>query len=95
MIIKMIISGGQTGSDVAGLDVAIKYNIPYGGAIPKGRLTDDGVLHEKYHLTEMSTKSYSKRTERNVMDSDGTVIFTHDSLTGGSLLTCKKGHRAW
>lgn len=38
----------------------------------------------------MTTKSYPKRTEKNVLDSDGTVIFTHGKLTGGSLLTQKK-----
>ena len=38
----------------------------------------------------MTTKSYPKRTEKNVVDSDGTVIFTHGKLTGGSLLTRKK-----
>jgi hypothetical protein len=89
-MLKKIISGGQTGADVAGLDAAIKHGIAHGGAIPKGRLTEDGVLLEKYHLQEMSTKSYPKRTEKNVVDSDGTVIFTHGKLTGGSLLTQKK-----
>lgn len=87
---KKIISGGQTGADTAGLDVAIKHGIPHGGAIPKGRLTEDGPLPEKYNLQEMATKSYPKRTEKNVVDSDGTVIFTHGKLTGGSLLTQKK-----
>jgi hypothetical protein len=38
----------------------------------------------------MATKSYPKRTEKNVIDSDGTVIFSHGELTGGSLLTKKK-----
>ena len=90
MTIKKIISGGQTGADIAGLDVDIIHNIPHGGSIPKGRPTEDGVLHEKYHLTEMATKSYPKRTEANVIDSDGTVIFTLGNLTGGSLLTRKK-----
>ena len=88
-MLKKIISGGQTGADVARLDVAIKHGIPHGGAIPKGRLTEDGVLSEKYNLEEMTTKSYPKRTEKNVVDSDGTVIFTHEKLTGGSLLTQK------
>lgn len=90
MTIRKIISGGQTGADVAGLDAAIKRGIPHGGWIPKGRLTEDGPLPEKYHLQEMPTASYPKRTEKNVMDSDGTVIFTHGKLTGGSLLTRKK-----
>ena len=88
--LKKIISGGQTGADQAGLDAVIKHNIPHGGAIPKGRMTEDGVLSEKYNLIEMTTKSYPKRTEKNVLDSDGTVIFTHGKLTGGSLLTRKK-----
>jgi predicted Rossmann fold nucleotide-binding protein DprA/Smf involved in DNA uptake len=89
-MIKKIISGGQTGADQAGLDAAIKHNIPHGGSIPKGRMTEDGVLPEKYNLTKMATKSYPKRTEKNVVDSDGTVIFTHGELAGGSLLTQKK-----
>jgi hypothetical protein len=72
------------------LDVAIKHGIPHGGAIPKGRLTENGVLSAKYNLQEMTTKSYPKRTEKNVLDSDGTVILTHGILTGGSLLTQKK-----
>ena len=35
-MIKKIISGGQTGADRAALDVAIKFNIPYGGWNPNG-----------------------------------------------------------
>ena len=89
-MLKKIISGGQTGADQAGLDAAIKHNIPHGGAIPKGRMTEDGALPEKYNLEVMATKSYPKRTEKNVINSDGTVIFTHGKLTGGSLLTRKK-----
>jgi hypothetical protein len=58
MAIKKIISGGQTGADQAGLDVAIEHGIPHGGAIPKGRLTEDVVLSDKYQLEEMTTKSY-------------------------------------
>ncbi|NTW87840.1 MAG: hypothetical protein HGB26_01665 [Desulfobulbaceae bacterium] len=90
MTIKRIVSGGQTGADVAGLDAAIKLGIVHGGWIPKGRLTEDGPLPEKYLLQEMPTDSYPSRTEKNVVDSDGTVIFTHGALTGGSLLTWKK-----
>lgn len=89
-MLKKIISGGQTGADVAGLDVAIKHGVPHGGAIPKGRLNEDGALPDRYNLQEMPTSSYPKRTEKNVVDSDGTVIFTHGELTGGSLLTKKK-----
>ena len=88
-MIKKIISGGQTGADQAGLDVAIELSIPHGGWIPKGRKTENGILPAKYKLTEMNSTSYPKRTEKNVLDSDGTVIFTTGSLTGGSALTRK------
>ena len=88
-MLTKIISGGQTGVDQAGLDVAIALNIPHGGWIPKGRLTEDGPLPEKYHLQEMTTKSYPKRTEKNILDSDATVIISHGNLTGGSALTKK------
>lgn len=97
-ILLKIISGGQTGVDQAGLDVAIKLNIPYGGWIPKGRLTEAGPLPEKYDLQEMPTKSYPLRTEKNVIDSDGTVIISHGKLTDGSDYTRKmaeKQCKAW
>ena len=86
-MIQKIISGGQTGADRAALDFAIKHGIPYGGWVPKGRKTEDGTLPEKYHLQEMPTGSYIKRTEQNVLDSDGTLIVSHSLLTGGSALT--------
>jgi hypothetical protein len=86
-MIKKIISGGQTGADRAALDAAIHLGIPHGGWIPKGRIAEDGVLPGKYLLTEMPTKSYSKRTEKNVIDSDGTVIISNGKLTGGSAHT--------
>ena len=90
MTIRKIISGGQTGADQAGLDAALKHDIPHGGAIPRGRLTENGRLDEKYNLQEISSTSYPERTEKNVVDSDGTVIFSHGELSGGSLLTLEK-----
>lgn len=85
--ITKIISGGQTGADQAALDVAIKKGIPHGGWIPKGRKTEAGVLPEKYQLTEMETTGYPERTEKNVIDSDGTLIVSHGDLAGGSAYT--------
>jgi hypothetical protein len=85
--IEKIISGGQTGADRAALDFAINSNIPHGGWIPKGRITEGGQLPEQYHLQEIETTNYDKRTEKNVIDSDGTVIISHGNLTGGSALT--------
>jgi hypothetical protein len=86
-MLKKIISGGQTGVDQAALDVAINFCITHGGWIPKGRRTEAGKLPDKYQLKEMSSSGYSKRTEQNVIDSDGTLIISHGKLTEGSLLT--------
>jgi hypothetical protein len=83
-MIKRIVSGGQTGADRAALDVAIKRKISHGGWIPKGRRTEDGPLAESYKLREMPTDSYPERTERNVADSDGTLIIHRGRLTGGT-----------
>lgn len=86
--LKKIISGGQTGADRAALDWAISRGIPHGGWCPKGRLAEDGTIPARYELQEMPTKDYLRRTEQNIIDSDGTVIFTiKPELTGGSKRT--------
>ena len=82
-----IISGGQMGADRAALDFAMRHHIPHGGWIPKGRLTEAGPLDPKYQLKEMPTGEYPKRTEKNVLNADGTLIVSHGKLTGGSALT--------
>ena len=86
-MIRKLISGGQTGADRAALDVAMELGIPHGVWVPKGRRTEAGPLSEKYHLREMPTASYPARTEKNVIDSDGTLILSHGRLEGGPELT--------
>ncbi|MCP3873235.1 MAG: hypothetical protein GY699_08800 [Desulfobacteraceae bacterium] len=99
MVIKKIISGGQTGADIAGIDAAISCNIPYGGWLPKGRKAENGIVPEKYTDFQVMTRGgYPKRTEQNIIDSDGTIIFTYGKLAGGSSLTKKfavKNNRPW
>src|SRR5689334_4915266 len=83
-----IISGGQTGADRAALDFAIERGSPYGGWCPKRRLAEDGPIPAYYQLQQTSTKAYPLRTEWNVRDSDGTVVFTiNPALSGGSRRT--------
>ncbi|MCD6446738.1 MAG: putative molybdenum carrier protein, partial [Candidatus Marinimicrobia bacterium] len=82
-----IISGGQTGADRAGLDAAMELNIPVGGWCPKGRKSEDGPIDNKYPLQETTSGDYRVRTERNVKESDGTLIFTLGKPTGGTALT--------
>lgn len=87
MSLNKIISGGQTGADQAALDTAIKHGIAHGGWISKGRPTEHGRLDDKYHLQEIPKRSYPKQTRQNVINSDGTLIFTFGKLTSGSKVT--------
>ena len=89
VMLKKIISGGQTGADRAALDAAIRLGIPHGGWIPKGRIAEDGPLAAEYQLIEMPTDSYPERTEKNVIASDGTLIISHGAPTGGTEYTRK------
>jgi len=88
--IKKIISGGQTGADRAGLDVAIGLGLDYGGSIPAGRRTEDGALSRKYNkMKELKSRHYQARTEKNVLDADATLIFTFNKIGSGAALTKK------
>ncbi|MBV5318553.1 MAG: putative molybdenum carrier protein [Desulfobulbaceae bacterium] len=82
-----IISGGQTGADLAALDAAIALNIPHGGWLPKGRKTESGPLPLRYTLGELHSGRYRDRTEKNILAADGTLIFSFGPLSGGSALT--------
>ncbi len=87
---EKIISGGQTGVDQAALDVALELSIPCGGWCPRGRWSEDGPIDERYPLVESSSADPAERTERNVRDSDGTLIIARlakSELTGGTALT--------
>ena len=87
--VRKIVSGGQTGADRAGLDVAIALGIPHGGWCPRGRRTEDGPLPPHYQLKETESSSYTQRTTWNVRDSDATVVFSMGRLGPGSANTMK------
>jgi hypothetical protein len=83
-----IVSGGQSGADRAALDWAIAHGVSYSGWCPRGRRAEDGRIDACYALRETSSPGYGHRTEANVLNSDGTVIFSiSEELTGGSRLT--------
>ncbi len=81
---SVIISGGQTGVDRGALEAAIALGIPHGGWCPQGRLAEDGVIPARYTLRETDSPQYAVRTERNVLDSDATLIFCRGPTTGGT-----------
>ena len=88
-------SGGQTGVDRAALDVAIELGIPYGGWLPRGRLAEDGPLPSLYeNMRETDSPRYEARTERNVLDSDATLLLTVGPPSGGTAYTKEVALRA-
>ena len=92
-ILKKIVSGGQSGVDRAALDAAIKLRITCGGYIPKGRLAEDGIISDKYPLTESYSSNYCVRTRLNIRYSCVTLILKDGELEGGTLYTfeiCKR-----
>ncbi len=90
---KRIVSGGQTGVDRAALDVAMELGITHGGWCPRGRLAEDGRIPAKYQLVETGSPQYSVRTERNVLDSDATLILYRGRPSGGTELTARLADR--
>lgn len=86
MILKQVISGGQTGVDRAGLDAALAAGIAIGGFCPKGRAAEDGSIPEHYPLVEID-KGYRQRTRKNVEASDATLIIYSGMPVSGTALT--------
>jgi hypothetical protein len=74
-MLKKIISGGQTVAGLAALDAAIKLDIQHAGWCYKGRKTDTGFLDEQYNVKEIDNPNYFERLEKNIIDSDGTIVF--------------------
>jgi hypothetical protein len=83
-----VISGGQTGADMAGLLAAQKCDIPTGGWVPKGWLTELGPSPTlaRFGLVQHSSPDYPPRTKSNIKDADATIIIA-DTLDRGSGLT--------
>lgn len=91
---RRIVSGGQTGVDRAGLEVAIALGIEHGGWCPRGRLAEDGTIPSRFRLRENDSTDYKVRTGQNVEDSDATLILHERPLSGGTRLTQRLAVRA-
>ena len=85
--VRRIVSGGQTGADRGGLDAAIALGMEHGGWCPRGRRAEDGPIPPQYDLQSTDVADYTDRTRRNVLESDGTLIFCRDELSGGTRVT--------
>lgn len=87
-MIRKVISGGQTGADIIGLETARECGIKTGGTAPKNFRTEIGNDYglRDLGLIEHVSYRYEPRTEDNVKDSDGTVLFG-DMTSSGSKQT--------
>jgi hypothetical protein len=91
MTIGKIISGGQTGVDIAALRAARSAGIATGGWCPKNWMTELGPQPERlkpFGLCEHMSAKYPPRTGANVEDGDCTLIIA-DQLDNGSKLTAE------
>ena len=87
-MIRRIVSGGQTGADRAALDSARALGLETGGWVPRDRWAEDGRVPDCYpNMKETISADPSLRTEFNVRDSDGTLVFCHGEVSGGTKWT--------
>lgn len=83
-----IISGGQTGSDLAGLRAALALQIPCGGWMPRGFRNELGErpwMAKMYGMREHASPLYQPRTKANVEEADVTLIFGETRSPGTKL----------
>ena len=83
-MIKKIVSGGQPGVEIAALDAAIRLDIPHAGWCYRDRKIDGGILPRRYNVKEIDNPSYFQRLEKNIVDSEGTVVLSYGQLVMGS-----------
>jgi hypothetical protein len=81
---EQVVSGGQTGVDQGGWRAAKRFDLPTGGWMPKGFLTEPPTGHgtephpefaELYGADELPTASFPTRTFANARDSAATSWF--------------------
>lgn len=92
MLLEKIISGGQTGADIAGIHAGHNLGFATGGTAPKGwRVCNpDGTdgsnpALKDYGLAEDSRREYQSRTRKNAAEADGTLWVGYEHSGGGKL----------
>jgi len=95
-----VISGGQSGADIAGLDAALACHLQTGGFMPKGFRTEDGVKPHylrKYGIFELTSEDYPGRTRSNIEASQATIWFGRTNSPGGKLTSglVTREKKAW
>ena len=89
-MLELVMSGGQTGADQAGLRIAKQFGIPTGGWMPSDWQTEAGPrpeFQQLYGMKCLHAGGYKERTEANVRLSDGTIRFAADFNSMGEKCT--------
>jgi hypothetical protein len=88
-VVTKLISGAQTGADISIVGVGKRLNLPIGGTVPKGWMTEAGPnpALRKLGFTESDSPGYVSRTLQNVEDADATLVFATDPASDGTRLT--------
>lgn len=89
-MITKVISGFQTGVDIAGIEAAKAVGFNTGGSIPKGFRTLAGSKPEYarlYGAEQHSSFSYKERTWDNVFNSDATLRIARNYNSAGEKCT--------
>lgn len=94
---SMIISGGQTGADMGGLQGAEACDIMTGGIAPKGWRTENGPYPElaKYGLIEHNNDHYDDRTLANIHLANAVLLIAADFDSPGTKLTKNAALGLW
>lgn len=87
MMLRKIISGGQTGADQGALMAAVELGLETGGWIPQGWRTEKGREEwlSRMGLIQTPEFTYPKRTEHNVKAADATFLFGNAKSPGCKL----------
>ena len=80
-MIRKILSAGQTGVEIAALDIAIKMGISHGGWTSRAMRNEDGPISTAYQLVATSSLGFQEALRKNVSDSDGTLVISRGRRT--------------
>ena len=86
-VVETIISGGQTGVDMAALEFAIQNGLRYKGFCPRGRINESGIIPQKFNLIETISFDHKTRTRYNILSAGGTLMLYNAKLDGGTEYT--------
>lgn len=94
-MLRRVISGGQTGTDIAALRAAKRAGLQTGGYMAKGWATLRGPKPEYRSLYDMEEigGGYPTRTRWNVQNSDATLILANNFQSPGTKLTIETAEK--